>query len=105
VEVMFQLRNPVLCNQVVTEVIEPYLADTEKTRILLEDGTYVRASDPRAHKASQNGFHFNVQEFLIGFAEGRDGLDEVPSGSRFFKIPTVMRRGMNQKAPAGRKSK
>jgi polyphosphate kinase len=106
VEVMFQLRNPALCNQVVTEVIEPYLADTEKTRILLEDGKYVRASDPRALKASQNGFHFNVQEFLIGFAEGRDGLDEVPpAGARFFKIPAVFRKTANPKAPAEKKSK
>jgi polyphosphate kinase len=106
VEVMFQLRNPALCNQVVTEVIEPYLADTEKTRVLLEDGKYVRASDPRALKASQNGFHFNVQEFLIGFAEGREGLDEVPAtGSRFFKIPAVFRKAANQKAPAEKKTK
>ncbi len=105
VEVMFQLRNPVLCNQVVTEVIEPYLADTEKTRVLLEDGTYVRASDPRALKTSQNGFHFNVQEFLIGFAEGHDGLDEVPAGSRFFKIPTAMWKGASRKPSAEKKSK
>ncbi|HEY0703516.1 MAG TPA: polyphosphate kinase 1 [Candidatus Acidoferrales bacterium] len=105
VEVMFQLRNPALCNQVVTEVIQPYLADTEKTRVLLEDGTYVRATDPRALKTSQNGFHFNVQEFLIGFAEGREGLNEIPAGSRFFKIPAVLGKAASKSAAAAKRSK
>ena len=90
VEVMFHLRNPALCNQVVTEIVEPYLADTEKTRILLEDGVYVRATDARAKQFTKSGFHFNVQEFLVGLAEGRDGLDEIPANSRFVKLPATM---------------
>ena len=32
VEVMFHLRNELLCNQVVTRVVEPYLADSDKTQ-------------------------------------------------------------------------
>ena len=28
VEVIFRLKDPVLCNQIFTEVIAPYLADT-----------------------------------------------------------------------------
>src|SRR5271156_6781628 len=95
VEVMFRLRNPALCNQVITEVIEPYLADTEKTRVLLEDGTYVRATDTRAMKHVKNGFHFNVQEFLIGFAEGHEGLGEIPARPRFVKIPAAMKFAAN----------
>jgi polyphosphate kinase len=91
VEVMFHLKNPVLCNQVVTEVVEPYLADTDKTRILLEDGNYVRSNDPRAMRHTKNGFHFNAQEFLIGFAEGREGLNEIPAVPRFLKIPAILR--------------
>jgi polyphosphate kinase len=96
VEVMFHLRNPALCNQVVTEVVEPYLADTEKTRILLEDGLYVRATDSRALQYAKNGFHFNAQEFLIGFAEGREGLDEIPANPRFVKLPAAMRTAAKQ---------
>ena len=42
VEVMFHLRDPELCNQVYSEVIQPYLADTEKTRILEPSGQYIR---------------------------------------------------------------
>ncbi len=83
VEVMFHLRNPELCNQVFKEVIGPYLADTEKTRILLPDGRYVRGNQGGAAAHSRNGFHFNAQEFLIGLAEGREGLSEVPKASGF----------------------
>jgi hypothetical protein len=81
---------------VVTQVVEPYLADSDKTRILLEDGNYVRATDARAAKVSKNGFHFNAQEFLIGFAEGREALGEVPAFPRFVKFP------MPVKTPAKR---
>jgi polyphosphate kinase len=91
VEVMFHLRNPALCNQVVTEVVEPYLADTEKTRILLEDGAYVRATDARATRFAKNGFHFNAQEFLIGLAEGREGAAEIPMVPRFAKLPAALK--------------
>jgi polyphosphate kinase len=87
VEVMFHLRNQALCNQVVTEVVEPYLADTEKTRILLEDGAYVRATDARVTRFAKNGFHFNAQEFLIGLAEGSEDLAEVSMVPRFVKLP------------------
>ena len=45
VEVMFHLRNPALCDQVLREVVAPYIADTEKTRYAAADGNYVRARE------------------------------------------------------------
>ncbi len=101
VEVMFHLRNPELCNQVFTEVIQPYLADTEKTRFLESDGNYVRADAAPSLTKAQREFHFNVQDFLIGFAEGREGISEVPHPSAFLKIPPVIKpapRAKKQKA-------
>jgi polyphosphate kinase len=89
VEVMFHLRNPDLCNQVFTEVIEPYLADTEKTRLLESDGKYVRANASTSGKKTARAFPFNVQEFLIGFAESREGLSEVPRPPGFLKLPAI----------------
>jgi polyphosphate kinase len=83
VEVMFHLRDPDLYNQVFYEVIEPYLADTEKTRLLMPNGDYVRHGLPFAAKSSRNGFRFNAQEFLIGLAEGREGLADVPRTGGF----------------------
>jgi polyphosphate kinase len=88
VEVMFHLRDLELCNQVYSEVVQPYLADTEKTRILQPDGTYVRESA----LASRNGrpsFPFNVQDFLIGFAEGREAISEVPHAATSLRFPPI----------------
>jgi polyphosphate kinase len=86
VEVMFHVRDVELCKQVFGEVIEPYLADTEKTRILLADGQYVRAGEAGSALHSRNGFRFNAQEFLIGLAEGRDTIGQVPRPPSFVKL-------------------
>jgi polyphosphate kinase len=86
VEVMFHVRDAELCTQVFRQVIEPYLADTEKTRILLADGRYVRWGEAGAALHSRNGFRFNVQEFLIGFAEGRETIGEVPRAPSYMKL-------------------
>jgi polyphosphate kinase len=86
VEVMFHIRDTELCKQVFGEVIEPYLADTEKTRILLADGRYVRAGENGSSLNSRNGFRFNAQEFLIGLAEGREAIGEVPRPPSFLKL-------------------
>ncbi len=86
VEVMFHIRDVELCKQVFGEVIEPYLADTEKTRILLADGRYVRAGEAGPALHSRNGFRFNAQEFLIGLAEGRELIGTVPRPPSFLKL-------------------
>src|SRR6202050_1555581 len=86
VEVMFHLKDAELCKQVFGEVIAPYLADTEKTRILLADGRYVRSGAPAAAAHARNGFRFNAQEFLIGLAEGREARGEVPRAPRYVKL-------------------
>jgi polyphosphate kinase len=86
VEVMFHIRDVELCKQVFGEVIEPYLADTEKTRILLADGRYVRAGEAGPALHSRNGFRFNAQEFLIGLAEGRQLIGTVPRPPSFLKL-------------------
>jgi len=85
VEVMFHLRDPELARQVFAEVIQPYLADTEKARFLLSDGKYIRSREATKLLHMRNGFAFNAQEFLIGVAEGRDNLQAVPSVERPFK--------------------
>ena len=86
VEVIFRLKDPVLCNQIFTEVIAPYLADTLKTRILLPDGEYVRLHQANRLAHLRNGHRFNVQEFLIGFTEGRETLAAVPPVPAFLKF-------------------
>jgi polyphosphate kinase len=84
VEVIFRLKDPVLCNQLFTEVIGPYLADTLKTRMLLPDGEYVRLHEARRFAGLRNSHRFNAQEFLIDFTEGRLNLDSVPPVPAFL---------------------
>ena len=78
VEVIFHLKDHVLCRQIFSEVITPYLSDTLKTRVLLPSGEYVRMQHDRRMAALRNGHRFNAQEFLIDFVEGRLGLDSIP---------------------------
>jgi polyphosphate kinase len=89
VEVMYHLRDPELCNQIFSEVLEPYLADTAKARFLLPDGRYVRAREAGKLHHARNGFNFNVQEFLIALVEGREDLSEVPHAARPFKASSL----------------
>jgi polyphosphate kinase len=89
VEVMFHLRNAALCNQILRDAVGPYLADTEKTRILLPDGEYVRARQARASLHSRNGFHFNAQEFLLESAQSANPSLEAPPLPNFLKLPAL----------------
>jgi polyphosphate kinase len=86
VEVMFRLKDPVLCKQILTQVIAPYLADTEKTRILMSDGEYVRTQKAKRFAHSRNGFHFNAQQFLIEFSGGRQALETMPPLPAFMHL-------------------
>ncbi len=78
VEVMFRIKDPALYSQIMNQVIAPYLADTEKTRILLPGGEYVRTHKAKRFAHTRNGFHFNAQEFLIEFSSGNQALDSIP---------------------------
>jgi polyphosphate kinase len=86
VEVIFHLKDPALCNQIFTQVVAPYLADTLKTRILLPTGEYARLQSARELSHLRNGHNFNVQEFLIDVIEGRQGLDSFPALPTFMKF-------------------
>jgi polyphosphate kinase len=75
VEVMFELKNPLLCEKVCRDVLAPYLADTEKARFLLANGAYTAL---KARPARGNsGSHFNVHEHFMrsaqDFGEGKNG--------------------------------
>ncbi|HXW61274.1 MAG TPA: polyphosphate kinase 1 [Candidatus Acidoferrales bacterium] len=92
VEVIFHLREPALCSQILQEVVAPYLADTQKTRVLKSTGQYVRLHAARALTRLRNGRPFNAQQFLIDFTERRENLDSFPSLPPFMKVrpsPTV----------------
>ncbi len=81
VEVLFPIRDALLCRRLKDEVLTAYLADTLKARILQADGNYVRpaelVSGRRAPKVA-----FNAQEFLIGVAEGRQSVENIAGGQK-----------------------
>ena len=81
VEVLFPLKNPLLRDRVVHEILAAYLADNVKARFLQKDGRYLRAwQSPRGRSKSppRGSAAFSAQDFLIGLAEGNKTPEEIP---------------------------
>jgi polyphosphate kinase len=81
VEVLFPLKNPLLRDRVVHEILAAYLADNVKARFLQKDGRYLRAwQSPRGRRKSppRGSAAFSAQDFLIGLAEGVRMPEEIP---------------------------
>jgi polyphosphate kinase len=71
VEVMFPIRNPALRERLFGEILQSYLRDNDKTRLLRQDGSYARAYQANTSKLSRNGNRFSAQTFFVDLAEGR----------------------------------
>jgi polyphosphate kinase len=95
VEVLVPLRDESIRDRVRHEILDAYLADNRKARVLLKDMTYIRAWQPvhgqRKRKPPTGAAAFCSQDFLIGIAEGKPPAI-VPA-------PPAMRR---RKVSAGR---
>jgi hypothetical protein len=68
--------------RVKAEVLDAYLADTVKTRLMQPDGTYTKAGGAAEHREMQS---FSAQDFLIAVAEGRETASAIPH-TRFSLI-------------------
>lgn len=82
VEVLFPLRNPLLRDRVMHEILGACMADNVKARFLQKDGRYLRSwQSPRgrSRKPPAGRAAFNSQEFLIAVAEGKETLDGIPT--------------------------
>jgi polyphosphate kinase len=78
VEVMFPVKDPLLRERLQREILDAYLADTVKARVLRKDGSYIRAWQASGkRKPPVPGF--NAQEFLVGLAEGKQTLAAIPA--------------------------
>ena len=75
VEVLVPLRDEMLRERVRHEILDAYLADTRKARILLKDATYMRAWQPAEGAGNRRRptgtTAFSAQDFLMGVAEGK----------------------------------
>ena len=70
VEVMFPVRKSALRERVFGEILQTYLKDTRKARILRQDGSYTRFNQENANKTDK-GNRFSAQDFFMEQAEGR----------------------------------
>ncbi len=78
VEVTFPLKESLLRDRVRYEILEAYLADNAKTRLLQRDGRYVRAWQARGRRKPTLAHMFNAQDFLIAVAEGKQSTEAIP---------------------------
>jgi polyphosphate kinase len=78
VEVMFPVKDPMLRNRIRHEILDAYLADTVKARVLRKDGSYVRAWQA-AGKRKPSIPGFSAQDFLVALAEGKQTIQAIPA--------------------------
>jgi polyphosphate kinase len=75
VEVLVPLRDEMLRNRVRHEILDAYLADNRKARVLLKDATYIRAWQPVSGKRNRRqptgAAVFSAQDFMMTVAEGK----------------------------------
>ncbi|HUO26422.1 MAG TPA: polyphosphate kinase 1 [Candidatus Aquilonibacter sp.] len=78
VEVLVPLRDELLRERVRHEILDAYLLDNRKARILLRDASYIRAwqsaHGKRNPKPPTGAAAFSAQDFLIGLAEGKQPI-------------------------------
>jgi len=80
VEVLFPIKDPLLRERIHHEILDAYLADNVKSRVLLKNGDYIRTWKLHGARRPPSGANaFNAQEFLIGLAEGKQTLDAIPA--------------------------
>jgi polyphosphate kinase len=95
VEVLVPLRDEMLRQRVRHEILDAYLVDNRKSRVLLRDATYIRAWQPlhgkRNRRPPMGAAAFSAQDFLMSVAEGKaPALLPAPASPRRRKV--VMER-------------
>ncbi len=77
VEVMFPIKNGALRSRIFHEILQTYLSDTDKSRMLRPDGIYGRAVQSNDSRASRNGNRFSAQSFFVDLAEGKSEAETI----------------------------
>jgi polyphosphate kinase len=105
VEVLFPLKNPLLRDRVVHEILAAYLADNVKSRFLQKDGRYLRPWQPargRSKRPPRGAAAFSAQEFLIGLAEGTKTLEDIPAVAPRRASRSVSARSVSSRSFMGK---
>jgi polyphosphate kinase len=79
VEVIFPVKDELLRERVRREILDAYLADNVKSRVLQSNGNYVRAWQAQGKRKRPSGVAaFSAQDFMIELAEGKVGAEAIP---------------------------
>src|SRR5579862_3700011 len=95
VEVMFPLKDALARERVRHEILDAYLVDTVKARVLRKDGVYVRAWQAEGKRKPPAGSGaFSAQDFLLGLADGRQAVESIPAPAtrRARRVATIQGR-------------
>ncbi|MFZ3264977.1 MAG: polyphosphate kinase 1 [Terriglobales bacterium] len=82
VEVLFPVKDRLLRERVIHEILAAYLADNMKVRFLHKDGRYLRSwQSPagRSKRPPHGKGAFSAQDFLIALAEGNKSPEDIPA--------------------------
>jgi polyphosphate kinase len=95
VEVLVPLRDEMLRQRVRHEILDAYLTDNRKARILLKDATYIPAWQPlrgtRNRRPPTGTAAFSAQDFLMTVAEGKaPAAVAVPVPARRRRVRTMV---------------
>jgi len=97
VEVTFPIKDILLRDRVRHEILDAYLADNAKTRLLQRDGSYIRSWQARGKRKPKESELFNAQDFLIALAEGKQSLDAIPHAIKRIVRRRSIEKGLRTK--------
>jgi len=79
VEVLFPVKDELLRERIHQEILNAYLADNVKSRLLQKDGSYTPVWKAQGKRKRPSGVEaFSAQDFLIGIAEGKLAPEAIP---------------------------
>jgi polyphosphate kinase len=87
VEVMFPIKNSSLRKRIFDEILQTYLKDNDKSRILHSDGSYGRVMQAHSSRASRNGNRFSAQRFFVDLAEGKGETKATADAPKVQRAP------------------
>jgi polyphosphate kinase len=85
VEVIFPVRDALIRERIMHEILDAYLADNVKARLLARDGHYAHVRS-RSGRGGSSASRFSAQDFLIGVAEGKLTTENIPA-----RLPTPVK--------------
>jgi polyphosphate kinase len=87
---MFPVKDGLLRERIRQEILDAYLSDTVKARVLRRDGAYVPAwCASGKRKLPVAGF--SAQDFLVALAEGKQTIAAMPVAPERKRRPAARR--------------